>query len=106
MPRLNLSAQIPAEYDRSAFVSIIEAICTQVNNVSEGKLQGRYYNSTVAPSATAMPGAKGDIVWNSNPTVIGSVSPGLAASYLLIGWQCHVSGTPGTWKEMRVLIGT
>ena len=31
---------------------------------------------------------KGEIVWNSNPTV-GSV----------LGWICTVSGKPGTWNS-------
>ena len=45
--------------------------------------------------------AAGDKVKHSAPVEVGSV----ASKYVIIGWVCVASGTPGTWKEMRVLTG-
>jgi hypothetical protein len=105
LSRLQLEVMVPDKYDKARVADIVRALCSQVSNLSEGRLSARYYNATVIPSATAMPGAVGDIVWDSNTTVRGSVAPGVAASYVRLGWVCTVSGAPGTWQEMRVLTG-
>lgn len=105
MSKLNLVFSVPHEYNKGQWSEIISAICNQVNNLSEGKITARYYTATVAPAVTAMPGTKGDQVWDSNPTVTGSVAPGVAASYVRLGWICVASGNPGTWKEIRTLTG-
>jgi hypothetical protein len=47
------------------------------------------------------------VVWNINTTVVGSVAPGIAASFVNMGWVCTVeSPTNATWQEMRVLTGS
>ena len=43
----------------------------------------------------------GDMVKNSAPSELGSVS----SKYVIIGWVCVANGSPGTWKEMRTLTG-
>lgn len=101
-----LDAQVPAEYEKQAFSRIIRAIINQVNSLSEGRLSAKYNAQTTIPTGTNYAYAKGDFVPDSNPTVTGSVSPGLAASYVRIGWYCVASGSPGTFKEARVLIGS
>lgn len=57
------------------------------------------------PTATAAPTggtwAQGDFVRNSAPSEAGSAS----SKYVVLGWVCTVSGTPGTWLECRVLTG-
>lgn len=45
--------------------------------------------------------AVGDKVKNSAPSESGSAG----SKYVIIGWVCTVSGTPGTWLQMRVLTG-
>lgn len=56
-------------------------------------------------SATAAPAtgtwAQGDKVENSAPVEAGSAG----SKYIVIGWVCTASGTPGTWLPMRVLTG-
>ena len=42
------------------------------------------------------------IVFNTNPTVQGSAG----SQYVVVGWICVASGTPGTWATMRTLTGT
>jgi len=42
-----------------------------------------------------------DIVWKTGVVEAGTVG----SKYVHIGWVCVASGTPGTWKEMRVLTG-
>lgn len=104
--KLVLEAEVPAKYDRQTITSIVRAICNQVNGLSEGSISARYQATTAIPSGSAVSYAVGDIVWDSNPTVISSVAPGVAASYLRLGWCCTTAGSPGTLKEIRVLIGT
>lgn len=38
---------------------------------------------------------------NSAPSELGSGG----SKYLIIGWCCVASGSPGTWTDMRVLTG-
>lgn len=44
---------------------------------------------------------QGDFVWNTAPAEAGSAS----SKYVVIGWVCTVSGTPGTWLDSRTLTG-
>lgn len=57
------------------------------------------------PTATAAPTGgswtQGDFVRNSTPTEQGSAS----SKYVVIGYSCVASGTPGTWVECRCLTG-
>ena len=100
MPRLSLTFQIPAKYDKNTFTDIFNQIANQLNNLSEGKLYGRYYNNSIAPAVTAMPGAVSDIVWNKNATV-QAASPN---RYIVLGWINNVAGTPGTWQPLNIPI--
>ena len=110
MSRLVLDLKVPATYDRQVFTDIIRAVCGQVNQLSEGKIQARYSASTAVPSASVA-AAVGDIVWDSNPTQQSSVAPGVAANYVRLGWECTTGGTgeggdAPTFREIRVLTGT
>ena len=58
------------------------------------------YNSAAA-APTGNTWAKGDTVRNNAPVEAGAV----ASKYVIVGWICVVSGTPGTWLEMRTLTG-
>ena len=64
----------------------------------QGRLGGRY-SATAAPTGGAY--QKGDLVWNSNPAEAGVA----LSKYVVIGWICTVTGTPGTWLDMRTLTG-
>ena len=58
-----------------------------------------YNSATAAPTGNTW--AVGDIVRNSAPAEAG----GVGSKYVIIGWICTVSGTPGTWLQMRTLTG-
>ena len=72
---------------------------TQVNNLTEGRIAAVTNATTAAP--TSGPNQQGDFVRNSAPTELGSAS----SKYVIFGWVCVVSGTPGTWVEFRGLTG-
>lgn len=104
MSKLVLDLKVPPDYKRSDLAEIIRVICNQVNVLSEGRISARYQSQASVPSSVAA--AVGDVVWDSNTTVRPSVSPGVAASYVRLGWVCNVaSPTNATWQEMRVLTG-
>jgi hypothetical protein len=104
--RLDLANRVPEKYEKNTFSEIVRLITGQLNRVSEGKLSGRHNAQASAPVGTATAYAVGDFVPDSNCTVRGSIAPGLAASYVRIGWVCVAPGTPGTFVEERVLTGT
>ncbi len=108
MSKLVLDFQVPEKYEKQAVTAIIRAICQQVNSLSEGAIAARYQAQTTNPTTNASVSyALGDIVWNSAPTEIGSVAAGIAAKYVLVGWECVAPGTGSgaTFKEMRFLTG-
>lgn len=101
MSRLVLEAQVPAEYDRQVLTAIVRAICTQVNLVAEARIVGHYNADTAAPSSSVVYGNLGDKVWNTSPSETGAGG----SKYVVLGWICTASGTPGTWLPMRALTG-
>lgn len=72
---------------------------TQINLLSEGRVAALYTAPTAAPtSGTWM---QGDSVRNTAPVELGAAS----SKYIIWGWTCIVSGTPGTWVQNRFLTG-
>jgi hypothetical protein len=59
----------------------------------------RRLRGTAAP--TSLTWTRGDFVENSNPAELGSAG----SMYVIEGWVCVTSGTPGTWLEKRTLTG-
>ena len=76
-----------------------KSIASQVNALSEGRLSASYGALTAAPTQGTW--VVGDFVLNSAPAELGAAS----SKYLIHGWRCTVSGTPGTWLQMRTLTG-
>ncbi|TBN49181.1 hypothetical protein [Pseudomonas sp. BGI-2] len=72
---------------------------TQINLISEGRIAGFYTALTAAPTSGAW--MQGDSVKNSTPSELGAA----ASKYVIEGWVCVVSGTPGTWVQKRCLTG-
>lgn len=103
MSKLVLDQKVPAQYDRAVLSDIIRVICNQVNLESEGKIQARYQSQASVPASVAA--NVGDVVWNTNPTVVnGTVTGTLVGNYIVEKWICTVaSPTNATWKEVRVL---
>lgn len=108
MSRLVLDLLVKDKYDKTQFKDLVRRICDQVNQLSEGKLVARYAAQSVVPNSTAVAYAVGDITWDSQPTVTGSVAPGVAASYVRLGWVCTAPGTGdvATFREIRTLTGS
>jgi hypothetical protein len=106
--KLVLDLKVPEKYERQALTDIIRAVCNQVNQLSEGQITARYQAQASVPTGTSVSFQVGDMVWDSNATVRGSVAPGLAASYVREGWICVAPGTgaTATFVEKRVLTGT
>jgi hypothetical protein len=71
----------------------------QVNLLSTGKIEATDNAYTAAPTTGTY--VIGDIVKNSAPAEAG----GAGSKYVVIGWICTASGTPGTWLAMRTLTG-
>jgi len=74
-------------------------VATQLNMLSEGRITAAHNAVTAAPTTGEW--HQGDYLRNSQPEELGS--PGSA--YVVFGWQCLVSGEPGTWAELRFLTG-
>lgn len=72
---------------------------TQINLVSEGRISGFYTALTAAP--TSGDWMQGDSVRNTAPVELGAAS----SKYIIWGWTCIASGTPGTWVQNRFLTG-
>lgn len=105
MSKLVLDLLVPNTYDKAQLGDVVRAICNQVNLLSEGRISARYQAQASVPSSVAA--QVSDIIWDSNTTVRGSVAPGVAASYIRLGWVCTVaSPTAASWEEMRVLTGS
>lgn len=100
-----LAQQVGAEYNKSSISDIVRALTSSIGLLSDGRIQGRITATTV-PSGSAVAYTPGDVVWDSAPTVRGSVAPGVAASYVRLGWVNVSAGSPGTFVEWRILTGT
>lgn len=74
-------------------------MATQVNATSEGLITGATNAATTPP--TTGDHQRGDMLRNSAPSELGTAG----SKYVVIGWQCVVAGTPGTWVQMRCLTG-
>lgn len=97
--RLTLRQLIPLKYDRGYFNDLWGMVQDQVNSLTEGRISAVTNATTAAPTTGSY--KQGDFVRNSTPTEAGSAG----SKYVLLGWVCVSSGSPGTWKEARVLTG-
>jgi len=89
-PRASLDAETTRFY---------RDVAQQVNALSEGRLVAFYTSLPAAPTVGTW--SKGDFVLNSNPAELGTAG----SKYLIHGWRCSASGTPGTWLQCRFLTG-
>ena len=76
-----------------------KSVSAQVNGLSEGRLSASYGALAAAPTQGTW--IVGDVVRNSAPSELGVAT----AKYVITGWVCSVSGTPGTWLQLRSLTG-
>ena len=97
--RLNVKNQLLTEYSRIRIETILNQITNQLNGISEGT--AAYVTNAYTASPTSGTYAVSDFVKNSVPSELGVA----ASKYVILGWICTVSGTPGTWLQCRVLTG-
>lgn len=71
----------------------------QVNDLAEGRVVAAHNAYTAAPTTGTY--AQGDYIRNSAPVEAG----GVGSKYVVLGWVCVSSGTPGTWVQCRALTG-
>lgn len=71
----------------------------QLNALTEGQISAVHNAMTAAPTAGTF--KQGDFIRNSAPSEAGAAS----SRYVILGWVCTVSGTPGTFLQCRVLTG-
>lgn len=90
---------LPQTYNRSPLLDILKSICSQLNGLSEGRIVNKHNALTAAPTTGNY--KQGDFVANSAPSEAGTAG----GKYIVTGWICVVSGTPGTFKDARVLTG-
>lgn len=98
----SLPSRPESDYDRALqqmLSPLLGAFARKLNQLGDGKLSGRDDVRTAAPTAGAW--QQGDFITNSAPAEAGAVG----AKYVVLGWVCTVSGTPGTWLQARVLTG-
>lgn len=71
----------------------------KVNGLASGRVSALENTYTAAPAGGDW--TQGDMVTNSAPAELGSAG----SKYVILGWVCVASGSPGTWKECRCLTG-
>jgi hypothetical protein len=99
-PRLPVEPE--STYDRQLSISLygfLRDALTQINGVTEGSIGAIHNSMTAAPTTGTY--KQGDTIRNGSPSELGIAT----AKYVVIGWICTVSGTPGTWLQQRVLTG-
>ena len=94
--KLNRTSRKPVDADTDAWY---RQIAQQVNGLSEGMIAASYSALTAAPTTGTW--MQGDMIKNKTPTELGTA----ASKYVVTGFICVASGTPGTWLQARVLTG-
>lgn len=99
--RLQDNPYIPSEWAgaQRQLDRLYRDTATQLNQLSEGYIQATTNANTAAPTTGSW--NSGDFVRNSAPSELGA--PG--SKYVIHGFICTVSGTPGTWLQCRYLTG-
>ena len=95
--RLTTDPRLPSE--ALELVRLLRDITSQINAISEGQQYAFHAALSAAPTTGSF--AVGDFVLNDTPAELGTAG----SKYVIHGYRCVASGTPGTWVEMRVLTG-
>jgi hypothetical protein len=97
-----LEQKLGTEYKRADLADIVRSIARQVDGVTEGSIAAFHNAASAAPTGSAVAYAQGDFIYNLAPSVLGSGG----SQYIIHGFRCVSSGSPGTWVEVRTLTGT
>ena len=101
MPKLNLEQFVSQEYDRGLMTEMVRQLEDSINRLSSGAIYQNYNATTSTPGGTTVSHSVGDFVKNAIPTELGTAGN----MYIVYGWVCIASGTPGTFREARILTG-
>ncbi|CAM2155426.1 conserved hypothetical protein [Paraburkholderia tropica] len=100
----NVNLGVPASIAAlcAALKRTLDPMVLLINDLSDGKAVAANSAATFAPGAASTTQyAVGDFIKNSAPAELGVAG----SKYLITGWMCVTTGTPGVWKECRVLTG-
>jgi hypothetical protein len=99
--RLASVQKVPYQYGRSQFADIFNLIDQKVNDLSDGKIAGVNNAATTIPTGfTVGTYAKGDLVRNSNPSVVVTST----GNYVVLAWLCINDATSvGAFVPCKVL---
>jgi hypothetical protein len=97
--KIDYLRRTPRDYDQGAFIDLFRDVATQLDGVSEGKIVASHNARTSAPTVGDF--KQGDFIRNSAPSELGAGG----SKYIIFGWVCVTSGSPGTWKQCRFLTG-
>jgi hypothetical protein len=78
---------------------VFRNISQKVNLLADGRIAGSDFVAATIPTTGTF--KQGDFIRNSAPVEAGAV----ASKYVVLGWVCTVSGTPGTLLPVRTLTG-
>jgi hypothetical protein len=98
MSRLNLF-NLPIDYNVGQIAPMFRDIQEQVNALSEGYILAHHTAKTSAPTVGNW--KQGDYIKNTAVSELGVA----LSKYVVLGWVCTASGTPGTWLQCRALTG-
>ena len=98
-PRLPVQSSPEVEGLRRQLAMQLSEHARQINGLTEGQLAAIHSAMTAPPSSGTW--AVGDFVRNAEPSEQGSSG----SKYVVFGWLCVASGTPGTWVQCRFLTG-
>jgi hypothetical protein len=103
--RLAIDARLPVQADaeverlRRQLADQLGQHASQVNLLTEGRISA-VHSAMGAPPSTGI-WAQGDFIRNAMPSETGSTGN----KYVIAGWLCVTSGTPGAWVACRFLTG-
>lgn len=97
--RVKAENRLSKHYDQASLLKLLRELSDQLNLLSEGFLQAATNAGSAAPTSGSY--RQGDFIRNSAPSEAG----GAGNKYVTVGFICTTSGSPGTWKDMRVLTG-
>jgi len=99
-PALPPNADSPYEKSLNYVLTrLLKNIAAKVNAIGDGKLAGSDLVAAAIPTTGTY--AQGDFIRNSAPVEAGTAG----SKYIVVGWCCTVSGSPGTLLPCRFLTG-
>lgn len=98
MSRIDTLPRFPADLDQTVrkLTELFRAVALQLNGISEGSIVANYSARTSIPTTGTW--KQGDMLRNTAPEVQGT----FPWQYVVFGWICVESGTPGTWQEIAM----